>query len=224
MIRMQPKGYLPPWSHRREISGLMGTFLVFLMGFPGHSESTLYSARQWVRQMIQVLFVFFGLSTRPVETPVIPAATSVPPASSMVHKAKHPAARKTVEAAKPAPTPEMNSMMLRLQPVLIRFNYVFEGKATFNEQPCPNASVLVRLISGDRTVTKGTVTEADGSYKLKIAIDAMDKSPVDWSMEAFTPEFKKVELSGRQIVQREEDQDKQPIVVSNPVELLSLSK
>ena len=87
------------------------------------------------------------------------------------------------------------------------------------------------LISGDRTVAKGAVTNADGTYSVEIVIDAQDRAPVDWTMEAYTADFNKVELSGRRIVQREEEpgqepeKDKKPIIVTNPVEfVVSFSK
>jgi len=116
-------------------------------------------------------------------------------------------------------------MVLRNDPVLHRFNYIFDGIATLHGQPCPRASVLVRLISGDNTAAKGTVTNADGSYSLEMFIDAENRAPVDWIMEAYTPDFQKVELSGRRIVQREEEQEKQqqPIVVTTPSNSSSLS-
>jgi len=77
------------------------------------------------------------------------------------------------------------------------------------------------------------VTNADGSYSLEVAIDAEDKAPVDWMVEAYTPDFKPVELSGRRIVQRDADTDAEeypakpqdPIIVTTPVEfVISLSK
>ena len=114
---------------------------------------------------------------------------------------------------------DSNSMVLRSQQALHHMTYRFEGVATFQGQPCPQASVLIRLVSGDRSVAHGTVTGADGSYVLQTAIDAEDKVPADWSIEAYTPDFKKVELSGRRIVQDEDDQNNSnPIVVTMPVE------
>ena len=105
------------------------------------------------------------------------------------------------------------------------YTYLFEGKTTFHNSPCANASVLVRLISGDQTIAKGTVTDANGSYVLEVAVDAADGSPVDWEMEAYTPDFNKVELSGRRIVQQEEEESREPIVVTTPVEfVVSLAK
>jgi len=204
MMRTTHKDYLAPWSSRRETIGLMGAFLIFLVGLPSHSEMTIESAKHLVRQLIQLMLVFLGLATPTAQAPSIPVA--------------HPAAVAHVKHIHATVKMDPNSMFLRSDPNLHRFTYIFEGKATLHGQPCPNASVLVRLISGDLTVAKGTVTEADGSYSVQIAIDAADMSPVDWTMEAYTADFKKLELNGRRIVQREEEQEKQPITVTNPVE------
>ncbi len=218
MIRTVPKNYLGPWSTRRETAGLMGTFLVFLIGFPSHSEPMLDSAKHLVSQLIQLVLVFLGLSTPVTQAPSAAVApTAIVSAAPMKH---HRAAMKI----------DPYSMILRRDPILHHYTYLFKGNATLNGQACQNASVLVRLLTGERTVAKGTVTEADGSYFLEVAIDAEDRAPVDWTVEAYTPEFKKVELSGRQIVQREsepgqEQQDKSPIIVTNPVEfVVTLSK
>jgi hypothetical protein len=83
-------------------------------------------------------------------------------------------------------------------------------------------------MAGDQSVAQGTITGPDGSYKLQASITADEKDPVDWSIEAYTPDFDKVEISGRRIIQgqgAQEDQDKKPIVVNNPVEfVVSLAK
>jgi hypothetical protein len=213
MIRPSPKGYLAPWSARRETIGLMGTFLVFLIGLPSHSQPVIDNAKHLASQLIQLILVFLGLATPVTQAPGI-AVTQ--PAKIAIVKRHHPAA-----------LPDPNSIFLRSDPVLHHFTYLFEGKATYHGQPCPNASVLVRLFAGDRTVAKGAVTDADGSYSFDVAIDAQDSEPVDWNMEAYTPDFKKVELAGRRIVQREEEpeSEKKPIIVTNPVEfIVSLSK
>jgi hypothetical protein len=191
---------------RREMALLFMGFLVFLSGIPGRSETWIIQARTLARHMVQLILVFLGLVT-----PVTPAAPK-----PHIHHHRAPAS-----VVKPIP----NSMMFRTDPLFHRYTYIFEGKATFHNQPCPNASVLIRLSSGDRTVTKGTVTEADGSYKLKVSIEAEEHASMDWSMEAYTADFNKVELSGRQIVQRTEVERQEPITVTNPVDfVVSLNK
>lgn len=195
------KGYT-----RRELGVLFVGFLVFLSGVPGRSETWMVSARTLARHLIQLVLVFLGLVTP--TTPIAPKAH--------VHMHRMPA-----PVVKPIP----NSMMFRTDPLLHRYTYIFEGKASLHNKPCPNASVLVRLSSGDRTVTKGTVTESDGSYNLQVAIDAEEHAAVDWTMEAYTADFDRVELSGRQIVQRAEIEKQTPVTVTNPVDfVISLSK
>jgi len=182
-------------------------FLMFLSGVPGRSESMIVSARVMARHVVQLILVFLGLVTPTTPTPV--------------HKVHH---------MKILPPPVVkavpNSMLLGMDPHLHHYTYNFEGKATFHGAPCPNASVLVRLSSGDSTVTKGAVTEADGSYNLRVGIDAADNDSVDWTIDAYTADFTKVELSGRQIVQREQfEKPQNPITVTNPVDfVISSSK
>ena len=160
------------------------------------------------RHLVQLVLVFLGFVTPAVQTPSASLAHSVPPA--LVHHLK----------VSPVVKPMPDSMVFQSDPLLHRYSYVFEGKATFHNKPCPNASVLVRMTSGDNTVAKGTVTDAEGSYHLTIAIDAADHSPVDWTMEAYTADFNTVELSGRQIVEREDIEIQKPTVVTTPLEFV----
>lgn len=211
-MRTFHKACLPRSASRREAVGLMGAFLIFLVGLPSHAESMVDSAKHLVQQMVRLILVFLGLAT-PTAQPNVPIPLPSPAPAAVVH-AKPPRTAVTVKPVKIDP----DSMFLRNEPVLHRFTYIFEGKASLHNEPCPNASVLVRLISGDRTVTQGTITDSDGAYSLKIAIDAQDMAPVDWTMEAYTSEFKKVELAGRRIVQKEEEPDQQPITVTTPVQ------
>ncbi len=213
MIRTFQRLPLPSSASRREALGLMGAFLILFAGVPGHSELMLESAKHLASQLIQLILVFLGLATPVAQAPGVVAA----PVAVIAHVKHHHAAL----------IPDPNSMLLRRDPILHHYTYLFEGKATYKGEPCANASVLVRLLSGDNTATKGAVTNADGSYSFEVAIDAEDTSPVDWTVQAYTPDFKSVELSGRRIVQREEEQEqeKKPIIVTNPVEfIVSFSK
>jgi hypothetical protein len=189
---------------RKEMVLLFVGFLVFLSGVPGRSETWVIQVRTMARHLVQLVLVFLGLVT-----PVTPPAPA-------------PHVRHMHVPAAPAPKPIPNSMSLRTDPLKHHYNYLFEGKATFHNKPCANASVLVRLTAGAETITKGAVTESDGSYTLKVGIDAEDNSSVDWTIEAYTADFNKVELSGRQIVQRGETEiEKQaPITVTNPVDFV----
>jgi hypothetical protein len=181
-------------------------FLVFLSGVPGRSETWIIQVRTVARHLVQLVLVFLGLVT--------PTTPAVPKPHMHLHRAPTPVEK-----------PLANSMTLRTDPLKHRYNYLFEGKATFHNKPCTNASVLVRLTSGADSVTKGAVTESDGSYTLKVGIDAEDNSSVDWTIEAYTADFDKVELSGRQIVQRSDIEQQSPITVTNPVDfVVSLNK
>jgi len=80
------------------------------------------------------------------------------------------------------------------------FNYIFEGKATYRNTPCANASVLVRVTTSYGTQVKGTTTDADGSYRLEVAARALPNEDFAWSMEAYAPDSHKVELVGRKII------------------------
>src|SRR6266581_6990180 len=72
MMKIPSKGYLAPWSSCRETAGLMGAFLLFLLGVSGQSELLIVnSARTLVRQLIQLMLVFLGLSTPRTQAPVI---------------------------------------------------------------------------------------------------------------------------------------------------------
>jgi hypothetical protein len=193
----------------------MGAFLVFLLSFSGLSQQLLNQVRHLIDQLVRLALVFLGLTT-----PLVPKATPY------IHShAKREAVISPLVITRPFAKADPNSMVLRIDPVWHRFTYLFEGKATFEGQPCPNASVLVRMTSGEHSAAQGTVTDADGSYRISMSLDVMDKHPMDWTIEAYTPEFKPVEITGRQIVQTPEEQEKTPIVVTNPVEfILSLSK
>ena len=190
---------------RREMVLLFAGFLVFLSGIPGRSEVWVESASTTARHLIQLVLVFLGLVT-----PTVP--TAIKPQIKMLHPAPAP-----VVKVKPS-APEL--FAVNTHSFVHHYTYQFEGKATLHGQPCANASVLVRLVSGDTTLAKGTVTEADGTYILKVGIDVQDDSAVDWALEAYTADFDKVELSGRQIVKREQMDDPEPITVNTPVDFV----
>jgi len=100
----------------------------------------------------------------------------------------------TVAAPKP-----LNAMSLA-RDKSIPYSFVFEGKALYHGVPCPNASVLVTVFTPKGDLAKGGTTEADGSYHIQIAVNANANDAMDWQMQAYTPDFKKVELVGRKII------------------------
>jgi hypothetical protein len=209
---------MAPWSNRREVAGLLGTFLVFFISCSGHSDTFVNQTRQLAQQLIRLALVFLGLVTPAAQSPtaqfhhIIGRLPHIRPAIAPVIPiiAKSPVS----SVANGVP---MNAFQKH-------WTYIFEGKATLHDQPCPNASVLVRVTNGDQSVAQGTITGADGSYSLTVAVDAREGDPVDWTLDAFTPDFQKVELFGRKIVKSDDVQDQlkdqKPIVVNAPVEFL----
>ena len=95
-------------------------------------------------------------------------------------------------------------MKLNHDPHLHRYVYIFEGTATFQGSPVARASVLVRVLTEEGTVSKGTLTDDQGNYRLEVAINAPDNDPVDYVMEAYSPESQKVVMVGRRITTQEE--------------------
>ncbi len=196
-----------PTQKRRELISLFGACLIFFVGLTGHSAS-IDSTQHMVKSLVRLMLVFLGLAA--------PAAKGTD--IQMANQPKAPVVSK-VRAGVP------NSMQLSNVNNLKKYLYRFEGKASHEGVACPQASVLVRILSGSQTITTGGITNDDGTYSIEVPVLAVDGAPVDWHMEAFTSEFKKLELSGRRIVQEEEERLQSPIVVTTPVEfVISSSK
>jgi hypothetical protein len=162
--------------------------------------------KQWWAVLIGFLGFGSPVSAPPVAVAPAPSAIIAPP----VHR---PRTARLAPAVQDAEKPLADSMVLAKEPLRRRYTYVFEGQASNQQQPCPNASVLVRVTTSAGTRTQGTVTNADGTYMIEMVVEARDDEPVDWAMEAFTPEFKKVEMVGRRIVTKEET----TVTVEKPV-------
>jgi len=196
---------------------------VFLLSYIGHTDILARQARHLLQQLVKLMLVFMGLLTPVVQTP----AAHFHQAMARIHRKTSTIAPSLLPAIKPVISPEMTSAPMNM--IHRQMTYIFEGKATLHDQPCPNTNVVVHLTFGDRSVTQETMTGADGAYRLKAVVVAETGDPVDWTLEAYTPDLKKVELSGRKIVQRTEEQAAQelqaPVIVNTPVEfLVSLSK
>jgi len=110
----------------------------------------------------------------------------------------------------PLPTPSKGDVGMHT------YTFIFGGKAAYHGQPMTHASVLVRLTTPRGEALQGVVTDADGSYSVQMTAEVAPNEPVDWSMEAYTPEFKKVELVGRRIAIYEETTQ----TVETPIEFL----
>jgi len=224
MMNTPRNGYLAPWSNRREIVGLMGAFMIALISSSGHSDLFVKETRQLIQQLIRLMLVFFGLVTPIGQTPgttfqhvAAQAHHKVPVVAHIASPLVAPAHPRAVEAPV-----SMEMHGLPMNNFLKHWTYIFEGKATLHDKPFQNASVLVRVTNDTQSVTQGTITGADGSYRLQVSIDGREGDPVDWTLVAYTPDFQKVELNGRNIVQPDSDQelqkDQQPIYVNTTVE------
>ena len=97
---------------------------------------------------------------------------------------------------------------------LRQYTYIFEGQATHRGTPCADARVVIHLVTARGTITREGMTSLDGTYSITVSVEGSRYEPVDWSMEAYTSDFKKVEMIGRRIVMREDD----TVTVHNPFE------
>ena len=140
---------------------------------------------------------------------VLPLQVHPHPVRSVAHR------RHSVEVVHVA---VLDSNRMNLHPLgdKQKYVYTFEGIATYDDQRCPNASILVRLSTADETRTVGGVTNADGTYSIQVPINAAVNDPIDWVVEGFTPDFQKVEMTGRRIVAKEDD----PVTLVQPLAFL----
>jgi len=223
--RTIPHGRPLSWSRQGPSVAFGMSLLISFMSRAANSETLLTSLEGMVKKVIYSALIMAGFMTPP--TPYVHQAMTSRPAPAPTRFARLRHAAKVRLAAvppilspdtesKPAPVP--NSMHLNPEIVLRHYSYTFEGRATEHGQPSANASVLVRLTYGDTSVTKGTVTNADGSYSLSISIDAAADQPVDWMMTARNADSDKVELLGRRIVTHEEES---AVTVENSVDFVS---
>jgi hypothetical protein len=97
---------------------------------------------------------------------------------------------------------------------LRQYTYIFEGQATHKGTPCADARVVIHLVTSRGSFIQEAKTTEDGTYSIEMVVEGSRYEPVDWSMEAFTSDFKKVEMVGRRIVMREDD----TVTVHNPFE------
>jgi hypothetical protein len=115
---------------------------------------------------------------------------------------------------------DRNSMRLGTVKVFHKYTYTFGGTATQHNAPFAGASILVRLTTGEQTITMGGITNSDGSYAVSVPVTAEVNKPVDWIVEGYTPDFKKVQLVGRHIV-TEEDKEGEEVKLDGPLAFLA---
>lgn len=196
-----------PWAERRPILSLWFTSLLLVFCTIAHAESgremvnrIIHSCAAYILSLLGALGLTSFLTVAPVT--LTSKAAAVP-----VHHQLH----KSHLITPPAPLlPLMND------PTVHEFTYIFEGKGTYLGQPCSRASVLVRLSTPRTEVYQGAVTDADGNYSVSLKINASDNEPVDFSVEAYNPDFQKIELVGRRIVMHEDS----TVTVQKPLDFI----
>ncbi len=196
----------PRENRRRELMGLIGATLIFFVGLPGHSSTYVASAQHMARSLVKLVLIFLGLAS--------------PSPVSQINVARLPAPLKhEVPVVKIIRTPRDFNVLSTYSHYRL-YTYKFEGTAKHQGAACPNASILVRVISNEETITRGGITAADGTFSIEVPVRAKEGIPVDWKVEAFTPEFEKIEMAGRRIVQQEEEQASAPVVVTSAFEFV----
>lgn len=123
----------------------------------------------------------------------------------------------------PAPQPSSppivkRSIKISPQPAgpVHRFLYRFEGRAVYRGSPVIGAKVLVRINSSTDAQVQNVTTGPDGQYAAEFQVAATDYEPINWSMEGYTSDLRKVKLMGQRIVMKEDE----PVrVVNTPLEL-----
>jgi hypothetical protein len=171
-----------------------------------------------------------SLSAAPIPETTAPSPSievfqrSMPPPSDQVSKRlasviSDPSPRTELPTHLSRKTTSFNGMNLQNVNLKRTYLYTFEGMATYQRKPFPDASIAIRINVGDQVQTVGGGTRADGTYSITVPVEARLDQPVDWAIEAHTPEFKKVELVGRRIATEDTTNDLK-ITLQNTLALL----
>jgi hypothetical protein len=115
--------------------------------------------------------------------------------------------------------PQIETAPMRPENPLRRATYRFDGQALHHGEPCAHASIVIRVTSSQETITRGTITDEDGRYSIEINVVGDVNQPVDWTMQALTPDSKPVELVGRRIAVTENE----PVLVNADVNFTPLT-
>lgn len=97
-----------------------------------------------------------------------------------------------------------------------RFLYRFEGRAMYKGSPVSGAKVLVRINTSKDAQVKNVSTDSEGNYIAEFQVAARTHEPINWSMEGYTADLRKVKLLGQRIAMKEDDSLR---VVNTPLEL-----
>ena len=92
------------------------------------------------------------------------------------------------------------------------YAYTFAGQATLDGEPCPNARVEVRVTSGYGFDIQNVQTGPDGRYRVTLRVQGEPTDTLSWEIHALTPDFKKAELEGQQILM-----DEHAVQLNNPL-------
>jgi len=97
-----------------------------------------------------------------------------------------------------------------------QYTYQFHGRAMYQGKPCPQANVIVRLLSPSENQTQTLLTDENGFYSAEFHIVSRRNAPIDYWMQAYTPDSRRADLEGRKIAMREDE----TMVVENQFSLL----
>jgi hypothetical protein len=187
-----------PWPTRRPVLTLWLTSFIFVTAAVSRSASAQSVAERVIKACVHygatalAALGYDRLLLAEQERAVPAVATTAPKPKSV------PAAR--------APISENEH----------KYSYLFEGRGTFDGKPFPNASVLVKISTPHGSFVQGATTDADGYYSVPAVVTAAPNDPIDFTVEAYTPDFEKVEIVGRRIAMRED----YSVIVQKPLDFL----
>lgn len=170
---------------------LLGSVLTFVSQ-PASTRTLEATVRGIVTFWITLFAGWLGVQT-PSAQPIVSA---LPPPVSVIRYA--PRITIVQKAEKPLPT----GMHLRPRLEIHDYVYRFSGVVTAQGKPFPLATVFLKLNSQRGNKSQGAVSEENGTYTVEAIVPAAADEPVDWTIEAYTPEFERIEFTGRQIVDK----------------------
>jgi hypothetical protein len=195
------------WSTLR----LWAMSLVLLIGAEVHSEPAQtgfwHSFRIWFTSLFG-LFIGFLHKSPASALPADPIQVEIPKLAPMIRQ----------QPMTKAEIPDPNSIVLHRN-TTHPYVYIFEGKALYHGQPCPDATVSVRVKFEDGSLTRQGRSRADGSFSIPVAVVTTDNSVIEWAMEAQSETFQPLETVGRRILTH---RDEDTVVVPAAVNFIAL--
>jgi hypothetical protein len=153
-----------------------------------------------------------------VSAPANPPHPPVSP-SPLVHeltlrKIKHPIKQRLV--AKPPLSAQVNLFISGYTHQT--YTYLFEGSASHQGNPCPNALIALEISTPHNHQFAYTRTHADGTYSLAVSLTGAPEETVDWDLSAQSDEAEEADIQGRTIIL---DDGETAVTVRRPVELIA---